>query len=177
MRAFAAPILALLLAGPALGQSLSEAAQKERERRAKAKEKGAAAVVSDDELKANKGALANDPKAGPAVAPRPPAPGAATKPATPEPDRRVLEEDWRRRMALAREAVARWQQYYDAWSVQHLAPNDYFVDEDGRKLVGSPENLRKLIAHAKANLDQAKQALEDLEQQARSENVPPGWLR
>jgi hypothetical protein len=165
---------ALLLALPASGQSLAEAAQKEKERRAKAKEKGAAAVVTEDALKANKGALANDPKAATAALPTtsPPRPRAA-----PEPDRRVLEEDWRRRMTLAREQVARWQEYHDAWSQQHLAPNEYFVDENGRKLVGNAENLRKLIAHAKANLDAAKQALEDLEQQARRENVPPGWLR
>lgn len=172
-----AALLAISLAAPAFGQSLAEAAQKERERRAKAKAQGASPVVTGDELKGNKGALANDPKASP-----PPASGGSpmARPApaaTAEPDRRVQEEDWRRRMALAREQVARWQEYYDAWSVQHLAPNDYFVDEKGRKVVGNAENLRKLIANAKANLDAARQALEDLEQQARRENVPPGWLR
>ncbi len=176
MRALAAATLAVLTSGPVLGQSMAEAAQKERERRAKAKEQGAtAAVITGDELKANKGALANDPKAAPAGTPSPRTP--ARPPQSPEPDRRVLEEEWRRKMAAAHELVERWQEFFDAWSVQHLAPNEYFVDENGRKLVGNAENLRKLIARAKLNLEIAKQNLLLLEEQARRENVPPGWLR
>jgi hypothetical protein len=51
------------------------------------------------------------------------------------------------------------------------------VDENGRKLVGNAENLRRLIANAQKNLEIVKQELADLEDEARRENVPPGWLR
>ncbi len=174
MRALAGISLALLASVSAHGQSMAEAAHRERERRARAKQQGSGPVVTGDELKSNKGSLANDPKAAPAVATQQtPAP----KPGSPEPVGRALEEEWRRRMAEAREQVEHWRGFYDVWSVQYLAPNDYFVDENGTKLVANAENLRKLIARAKMNLETAKQNLLQLEEQARRENVPPGWLR
>jgi hypothetical protein len=80
-------------------------------------------------------------------------------------------------MAAARERVARAQERYELWSAQHLAPNEYFVDENGEKIVASAESLRRLIAQAKAELDAATQELGRLEEQARRENVPHGWLR
>ena len=168
-------LMAALTASFTSAQSLGDAAQKERERREKLKEKGeSSTVVTSDELKTNKGNLANDPKA--ASAPPGAAPVRAARP-TPEPDRQVREEEWRRRMTLAREQVAKWERYHEYWSSQYLAPNEYFVDENGRKQVGSAENLRRLIADTKANLDRAKAELVALEEQARRENVPPGWLR
>ncbi len=171
-------VAAALAAGVASAQSMGDAAQRERERREKLKAKGGtAAVVTGDDLKSNKGSLANDPKAPPAASAVPDAALERAPRATPEPDRRASEEEWRRRMALAREQVAKWRDYHAYWSAQHLAPNDYFVDADGRKLVGSAENLRKLVADAKANLDRAEAELLALEEQARRENVPPGWLR
>jgi hypothetical protein len=176
----AAALLCLLaLTAPAASQSLAEAAQRERERRQKMmKEKGAAAVVTGDDLKANEGALANDPTAPPAVAATPPPRLTGRQAEAPaEIDRRALEEDWRRRMAAARERVARAQERYELWSAQHLAPNEYFVDENGEKIVASAESLRRLIAQAKAELDAATQELGRLEEQARRENVPHGWLR
>lgn len=177
MRVLTAALAAALTAGAASAQSMGDAVQKERERREKLKEKGGqAAVVTGDELKANKGSLANDPKSTPAVTtPLGAAPPRTTRP-TPEPDRQASEEEWRRRITLAREEVAKWERYHDYWNAQYLAPNEYFIDENGRKIVGSAENLRKLIAEAKANLDKARAALEALEEQARRENVPPGWL-
>lgn len=171
-------LAAVLAAGSASAQSMSDASQKERERREKLKGKGErAAVVTSDDLKANKGSLANDPQAATAASAPPGAVPARAPRATPEPDRQASEEEWRQRFSLAREQVEKWQKHYDYWNAQYLAPNEYFVDENGKKLVGSAENLRKLIAEAKANLDSAKAALAALEEQARRENVPPGWLR
>jgi hypothetical protein len=168
-------VVAALLTGVASAQSLGDAALKERERREKLKQKGdRAAVVTNDELQANKGSVANDPNATPA-APRE-AQLAATKPGL-EPDRKAGEEEWRRKMALAHERITKAQEQYDYWKGQYLAPNDYFVDQDGKKVVGSVESLRKVIAEAKAELEKANAALAALEEQARRENVPPGWLR
>jgi hypothetical protein len=140
--------------------------------------------VTSNELAATKGELANDPGA-PAPSPRPVAPakpaGRAPKTESAVPDsdteRREAEEVWRSRAAAARQLVADWQERYDYWSSLHLDWGHYFVDENGKKLVSSPENLQKLIARAKVQLDAAKQAVQDLEDSARRQNVPPGWLR
>jgi hypothetical protein len=167
-------VAAVLVAGLASAQSMGDAAQRERERREKLKQKGdRSAVVASDELKGNKGALANDPNAAA------PAPGSASPPprASREPERRAGEQEWRKRMTLARERAARAQEQYDYWSSQHLGPSEYFVDQDGKKVIGSVESLRKVIAEARAELDKASAELTALEEQARRENVTPGWLR
>jgi hypothetical protein len=44
-------------------------------------------------------------------------------------------------------------------------------------VIGSIEQLQGLTARAKADLDEAQEALDDLLQQARRAGVPPGWLR
>ncbi len=180
----------VLLPTLASAQSLGEIAAKERERRKKAQETGAAApVINEDALKANKGALANDPKATSAPSPSPKA-GVAPAPKV-EPPKSVIPEiprekavapptteaEWRERAQQARYLVDQWQQRYDYWSNLSLAPGEYFTDDDGRKVVGSPEMLQQIIARAKANLDAAKQAQQEFEHQARLQNVPPGWLR
>lgn len=180
---------------PALvcGQSLGDAAAKERERRRKLKESGKSATVIDgDALRTSKGSLANEPRAAASPAPAPAKAGAKPVPApTPRPASVVPElpkEDappqpdngeaaWRQRAADARAQIELWQKRYEYWSELHLAPGDYFVDDDGQKLVGSAESLQQIIGRAKAQLDAAKQALVDLEEQARRQNVPPGWLR
>ena len=171
-------LAACLATGVVSAQSMGDAAQKERERREKLKQKGdGAAVVTSDDLKSNKGNLANDPKAVPgAPSARGEAPRSSARPDL-ENSRKTSEEEWRRTSALAREGVARAQQQYDYWRNQYLGPSEYFVDEDGKKVVGGADSLRKLIAQAKADLEKANADLAALEDQARRENVPPGWLR
>lgn len=168
-------LAASLATGVVSAQSMGDAAQKERERREKLKQKGdRAAVVTSDDLKDNKGSLANDPQAVPATPGE--APRSSARPAL-ETSRRASEEEWRRKSAFARERVAKAQQQYDYWRNQYLGPSEYFVDDDGKKLVGGADGLRKLIAQAKADLEKTNAELAALEEQARRENVPPGWLR
>src|SRR5262245_33669710 len=127
VRGLAGFAFAVLVAGLASAQSMGDAAQRERERREKLKQKGdRTAVVTSDELKANRGALANDPNAAA------PAPGGSASPpprTSREPERRAGEQEWRKRMTLARERAARAQEQYDYWSSQHLGPSEYFVDQ------------------------------------------------
>jgi hypothetical protein len=193
MRLFPVALGLILVPGLAAGQSLGDAAAKERERRRKLQETGpSSAVVDADALKAGKGTLANDPRAVPSSSPTPakagpkPSPSPSPRPASAvppliteapasEPDN--TEAAWRERASDARDLIELWQKRYDYWSSLNLPPGDYFVDEDGRKLVGSAENLQQIVARAKAQLDAAKQAFEDLETRARRQSVPPGWLR
>ena len=59
----------------------------------------------------------------------------------------------------------------------HLSPGEYFVDDQGKVVIRSLGHLRELIAKAKAELDAAEKGLAQLEETARRNNVPPGWLR
>lgn len=184
--------VAVFLLAPVLasGQSLGDAAAKERERRQKLKDAGkTSAVVDGDALKAGKGTLANDPKASPAPKASPSPASAPAMPPHPTsvippvgggavaPPRQETEATWRERAQDAREEIERWQERVDYWSNLSLAPGQYLVDDDGTKLAGSPEMLQKIAGRAKARLAEAKQAFENLETEARRKSVPPGWLR
>jgi hypothetical protein len=56
-------------------------------------------------------------------------------------------------------------------------PGYEYVDERGRAVIRSVEELQKLTATAKAELGAAEKALDDLLEEARRANVLPGWLR
>jgi len=183
----------VLVTALASGQSLGDAAQKERERRQKLKTSGKnAEVITEESLKANKGSLANDPGAAQPSPPPSTEPGAAEAPApaakaaspTPRPPAVVRpalpvvsEQEWRGRAAETRRRIADRQRRYDYVAGLRLRPDELFVDENGKRAAASPENLQKAIATAQAQLDAAKQDLEDLQEEARRQNVPPGLLR
>lgn len=177
-------VLMLTLPSLAWGQSLGEVAQKEKERRKQNEQAGVKArVVTEEDLKNNKGQLANDPGAASAKSATP------TKPPQDEslfpeeesrssgPDRRQQEASWRARAAQARERIAATKKAYEFLNSQYLAQGERFVDEQGRTVIASVEQLREMIAKAKAAMDAAQKALVDLEESARRQNVPPGWLR
>ena len=187
---FLAGIVIVLVPALASGQSLGEVAQKERERRQKLKASGASAeVVTDESLKANKGSLANDPGAAQASPPPPTEPGAApaagnaAKP-TPRPPAPVppgapvvSEQEWRGRAVETRRRIAERQRRYDYVSTLRMRPDELFIGAGGQKVAASPENIQKAIAEAQLQLETAKRDLEDLQDEARRQNVPPGVLR
>ncbi len=186
---FLAGIVIVLVPALASGQSLGEVAQKERERRQKLKASGASAeVVTDESLKANKGSLANDPGAAqpssPPTAERAaPAAGNAAKP-TPRPPAPVppgapvvSEQEWRGRALETRRRIADRQRRYDYVSTLRLPPDELFIGAGGQRVAASPENIQKAITEAQLQLDTAKRDLEDLQDEARRQNVPPGVLR
>jgi hypothetical protein len=164
-------------------QSMSDAAQREKERRQKAREQagGPARVVTGDDLKSNGGKLANDPSAASSS----PAPGGGGKvfPTAPQPEagesaaRSSQESQWRSRARAAEARVERAQKAYDTLRSLYLVNGEYYADKNGRPLVTSAEQLQKLTEQAKAELDAAKKALDDLQESARRQSVPPGWLR
>jgi hypothetical protein len=172
--------LVLLVPALAVGQSMDDAAQKEKERRKKLQQAGVSAkVITDAELKANHGSVANDPKAPPATtSPQPSAakPPAAPTPA-PTPNPREQEESWRHRVVEAQGRLGEAKEHYDFLNSLSLGPGESYVDENGKPLITSLEQLRRLIAEAKANVDAAQKALDDLLETAREQGVPPGWLR
>jgi len=196
------PGLLALVALPAIAfpQSLGDAARQEAERRKKAQEErpGSASVIDDHALdKAGEQRLkyATTDDSSPALAPGAAAsnksrqidtqPAAKSGPAPApssdldrERDQRArAEQAWRQRFATANERIDKARARYDAVKDWTLAPGESFVDTKGRIVVHSPEHLRRLVLDAKAELDAAQKALDDLQESARRAGVPAGWTR
>jgi hypothetical protein len=170
----------LLLVGPSLvfGQSLGEAARKEQERRKKNKQAGVQAkVITEEDLRSGSPeAATKEVEAQPdAPAPQP----AATEPevSSGEPDRAAQEQRWRARAAAARADVARAEAAVKELSQLSLVEGEYYVDDQGNKVIRNLAHLRELVAKADADLARARQALANLEEEARRSGALPGWLR
>lgn len=188
-----------LLALPAAGQpqSLGEAAKQEAERRKKVQSEGPAAPVIDEQAlnKAGPARPDNTTSGTAAVSPvratsetqgRGKA-GAVGIARAASADANDLEREraqrardermWRERVAAATARVEKARASYDAVKDTSLAPGQAFVDRYGRAVVQSPAHLQRIVANAKAELDAADKALEDLLEAARRDGIPPGWLR
>jgi nucleotide-binding universal stress UspA family protein len=151
----------MALADVLAGQSMGEAAQRERERRARIAKKPAPSYT-DSDLVARRGDR-------PVPASPSPSPGASPAPAPPledEHDVRARQEaEWRARFEAARERVR--QAEAAAWHtvVETVFVSGIPVQQHVRKFAETPE------------LRAANQALADLEEQFRRTGLPPGWSR
>jgi hypothetical protein len=166
-----------------LGQSLSDVAKKEKKRREKNQEKGVKVRViqegevstedtktgsPDEPTENNEGAdavfdLSSDEKKTPTSSSRS--------------DRQQQEAEWRARLGELKSRLNAAKERYEFLSGLHLTPGEYYVDENGRPLITSLEQLRQMVSQAKADLDAAQKAMDDFKEQARKAGVPPGWLR
>jgi hypothetical protein len=173
----------------ALGQSLGDIARKEAERREKNKGQGVAAqVIGEDELKQARSARDREAvdegtdSSRTSEAPVPPVtagmelslPERSTKDESEQ--RRRQEHEWRSRAAQAEARVKAAKQRYEQMQSMHLTLGEYYEDSKGR-VISTPEQLQKMTARAKAELEAAEKALEDLRDSARRAGIPPGWLR
>jgi hypothetical protein len=174
--AYVAALLGLLTPSLVFGQSLAEAARQEKERRKKIQESTSSTskVVSDEELQTNKGSVANDPQASSAST----GTGSqSSQPATPAWDKARDEQAWRDRAARAEARLADAKQRYETLNGLTLTQGQYYVDKDGKKVIGSLEQLRQKIDQAKAEYDDAQRDRDAVFEGARRAGVPPGWLR
>jgi hypothetical protein len=179
MRASCAALLFSALPALVLGQSMGDAAKKERERRDKLREAGASGrTVTDEELANNKGSLANDPKAAPAKgSDGENAKGRASPPAARTASDPRGEDYWRRRVAQARGEVERAQRRHDAFQrmIRIGQPGEY--DENGRRVIYSIYQMKEMADAATAELAARQKALEDVLEDGRRSGALPGWLR
>lgn len=141
------------------GQSLAELAERERERRAR-QARTPAPSYGDADLATRRGDRAPappSPTASPSVSPSPGEDEATVR------QRQAAE--WRTRFAEARQRVFRAEA--DAWRtvIEVVWVAGIPVQQQVRKLEETGE------------LRQAKQALEDLEEEYRRTGLPPGWVR
>jgi hypothetical protein len=164
--ALAGTVLAALAvpAGVAPGQSLGDAARRERERRAREKAPaGAAARYTDADLAGRRsGEAAPEPSPSPGATPRP---APATKPDEESLERQRRETEWRARFEAARERLrqaeeASWRSVVEVVYVAGVP-----VQQWVRKQEETP------------SLRDARQALADLEEDFRRTGLPPGWAR
>lgn len=185
MKRGAAAILVWCVPTLVLAQSLADVASKEKERRQKNAEAGVEPrVVTEEELKAGKGELANDPDA----------PGMYEPAAEEAPVRRRAgggrageeagagkadsqEQLWRSRYASAAAELDSAEKHYadltsrPGWEQPMPRPDRY-----GRLVTPLPKPEED-VTLAKARLEQARAALDNLRELARRQGVPPGWLR
>ena len=163
-------LLPFTLSSVVLCQSLAEVAEKEKERKKKAPP--ATQSFSDADLPKR------DPRKGSPAPTAPPAPD-------PSRDNKATEARWRamardRRVAIsqAEKRVAEIQASLDNSSLDtDPNPPDAFDPNRLQKLEASKAALRGDLASAKTTLAAAKKALENLEEDARRNSIPPGWLR
>jgi hypothetical protein len=175
-------LVLMLLAGvpQARGQSLAEAAQKERERREKAKASGTAAKpVTEDELAQAKGRIANDPNQVASVVS--PAGASTTSPAragaAPEASRTNEEAIWRGRYSAAKTRLDNaLKRQLQMQLVLHAgqAPQQ---DASGRKFIYAGNVLKDMADAADAEVAAAQKAMDDLAEEGRRAGALPGWFR
>lgn len=155
----------LSLALPVFAQSLGDAARREREKKEK-KRAPAGRSYTDEDLKAGRNRPGGSvPEVEATASPSPAGPVSSEASPSPEPDRYVLEREWRRRFAEARARIAEadaraWEERIEVVFVSGIP-----VQQRVRVKVETPE------------LRAARQALDDLEEDLRRSGLPPGWGR
>lgn len=167
-------VLAAAVALPAASQSLGEAARREKERRAQVKKP--AKVVTEADLKPGEPTEEPAESLPPVDTTSPDA--VASRGGSPQ------EATWRQKARQAHEAVSQAEQRVKDAEARLEALR---LDMDPTKGALDASRLQRLeaerqaaqqdVEQARAQLQQAKQALETLEEEARRNSIPPGWLR
>jgi hypothetical protein len=178
---FARIFLSLLLAAsvsPLAAQCLSEIAQKEKERRSRKKGEKVK-TYTDKDLKTPDGKKEDnqDPQISPSAAGWDVNCASCVDPETGT----TKEESWRERATAQRQVLATAE--------RRLKDLEEETRKNGSTIIGSTDTMEILtlkarlaeietqIAQAKEDVEKARRAIEDLEDEARKAAVPPGWLR
>ncbi len=167
----AAAVLALVTTG-VLAETLGEIAEREKQKR---KSDGSTKIYGESDLRP----LSSRPT------PRSRETGSTSAAATPTPapeaareDRAASEATWRNRALSARNAITAGEAHVKEIE-RELAERKSLLRPDYTRMLADPEVpvLEEKLAKAKANLAESRRALDDLEEDARRQNIPPGWLR
>lgn len=177
----------LLCAPAAQGQSLADVARQEAERRKTIAVRGK--VYTNDSLRAEP-----QPSTPPAAAPAPSAPsaeapaapattpeGAAPGSSAPAAATPPTEADWRKKVAAARDSLARLQTFSEALQSRINALTADFVNRDdpAQRNVVAADREKSLaeLERVKQEIAQQQKALTALQDEARRTGVPAGWVR
>ncbi|HSS05747.1 MAG TPA: hypothetical protein VLK83_01265 [Rhodanobacteraceae bacterium] len=158
--------------------SLADLAQQEQVRRKAIK--GSSKVYSDKDLKVS-AAPAPPPNAvNASVVPNTPA-VVASPPPTEEPREEHDQSWWGGRMSAAREDVRRNESFAEALQSRINALTTDFTNRDDpyqRAKIG--DDRQKALAELNRltrEIEKGKKAIADIEEDARTSGVPPGWIR
>ena len=180
-------LVALLAAAPAVqtawAQGLGDAAARARRERGKKAQEGkpATPAYTNESLEGSR-----PPGAEPTKASEEPAPAAsaAEEDTAGEGESAGPEDRWRQRADDARRAIASAEK---ALADAEARGAQLLQDRDPMSGVNDPNRLQTLEAQrakaraeadaARQSMAEARQALADLEEEARRAGVPPGWLR
>ena len=174
-------LLAVLLPSPLLAQGLGDTAARERQKRAEKPPAAPAKVFTDQDLPAapvpaesapsvpvdkalsSRGAPSGSGDEGSAIAEDSSKAGDPLEKERQE--RKLLEAEWRVRFANAREQLA----IAEANSWREVVRTQFYQ--------GIPVQMKVKEQIETVELNQARQALTDLEEQFRRTGLPPGWAR
>jgi hypothetical protein len=193
-------ILFIAMAIPAFAQtpSLAEIAKKEQERRKTTK--APSKVLTNDDLKP-----APPPATPPPPAPPPPAaagtdassaqaenrkPDAAASAASSEDssaktkdaaDPKADENTWRSRITMARDELRRNEVFAEALQSRiNALTTDFAARDNPIERAQIADERQKALAEldrVKAEVENSRKRIADIEEEARKAGVPPGWLR
>jgi hypothetical protein len=181
----------LTMAVPAYAQTLGELAKKEQERR-KATPPAAKTYTNDDLKKiplppppatggdsATKAGEAGKAEATPVDPAKPiqvPAEGGKASGEKPKD-----EAFWHGRITAVREELRRDEVFRDALQVQiNALAGDFAGRDDPAQRASIADERQKKLAEMErlsSEIEKAKKAITDIEEEARRAGVPPGWLR
>ena len=173
--AFAAGVAA------ASAQTLGEVAKKEQQRRKDAKPSGK--VYTNKDLgPAGTAPPPPPPVAGSETAATPAAPAVETKKDEPQQEDPTKTEDyWRDRMNAAKTELERNQVLLEALQSRVNALATDFVNRDDpvqrAQIANDRQRALEEMAVTRDRIGKLKQAIADIEEEARKAGVPPGWLR
>lgn len=184
LRVLALLAVALAWATAASAQSLADVARKEEARRKQVKQQ--ARVITNKDLRPSDHPPA-PPQAAPAPAPAPASgadaqqPPAKSQADADEEQAKQDEKAWRQKMADARLALERNQMYADALQSKINALwADFTARDDPAQRAQLELERKRAIAEqerVKAEIENQKKAIADIEEEARKAGVPPGWIR
>jgi hypothetical protein len=180
-------VLFIAFASAVYSQSLAELASKERERRRGIKDE--ARVITNADAEKYRSAPVTTASIPAEPSPEAPAePGedeAAEKETETDPDEPVdlqgrPESFWRRTMAAARQKVKDLETQANVLILRlNELQNRFYSEDDGFKREWIGREIQKTIFEQdqnRENLVKAKDALEDLEKEARKSGALPGWI-
>ena len=168
------------------GSSLADAVRKSREARGEAPRRSLG-VITNESLKSSSAAPDPTPKgtkAKPGAMPTRPASVPVPVVPIPEPrDNKGRDEaTWKTMAASARQRVKVAEVDVQRLEVEtKRLENDFYAWSDGnyrdRVIRPSWDQAKEDLKRARLEVDQARAALADLEDEARKSGAPPGWLR
>jgi hypothetical protein len=179
-RLLGALVILVAVTGAAGAQSLADVARKEEARRKDVKKPSR--VITNKDLKASDNVAPPASAEGQAPVPAPADNADKTDDGQPKAEAPASDEQvWRQKMADARLALERSQSYLDAlqskinglWA--EFTSRDNYVERE--RIEADRKKALAEYDRVKAEVEDRKKAITDLEEQARRANVPPGWLR